>query len=377
MDLPVRLSCSFVGEAEAQAVQRVIEKGFLGMGPEVGEFESELQSFLGGSTQVVCVNTGTSALHLGLQALGLGVGDEVLVPTITYVASFQAISATGATPVACDVLEDTVFINLEDAQKRITSATKAIMPVHYAGASEQIGDVYSFAEAHNLRVVEDAAHAFGGMQNDSIVGSQGDIVCFSFDGIKNITSGEGGAVCTRDAEIADKVRDALRLGVHNVSLLTKKDLVAGDFDILEQGWRYHMSDLMAAIGRVQLSRVKELSKARVERALAYNALFETIDNVRVLNANYGAVVPHIYPIFVAVEKRDLIRQKLSEQNIQSGLHYKPNHLHRLYNLQDREVLPFPVAEHLYESMLTLPLQPLLSDGEQEQVFSLIKETLDA
>ena len=157
----IRLSRSSVGAEEKAALARVIDGGYLGMGEEVRLFEEEIAAYLGGNRFVTCVATGTAALHMAVSCLDLGAGDEVLVPTITYVACFQAIRATGATPVACDVRPGDIFIDPADAERRITGRTKAIMPVHYAGSAAGLEDIYSLARKHGLRVIEDAAHSFG------------------------------------------------------------------------------------------------------------------------------------------------------------------------------------------------------------------------
>src|ERR1700686_479760 len=197
----MRLSKSVIGTLEQEAVHQVLERGFLGTGTETQAFEQELAAYIGGEVQVVCTNTGTAALQLALQACDIGTGDEVLVPSLTFVATFQAISATGATPVACDVEESTGLLDLRDAGQRITKRTKAIMPVHYASAVGDLDAIYAFGMTHGLRVVEDAAHAFGCTYQEKRIGSLGEVACFSFDGIKNITSGEGGAVVSRNPEI--------------------------------------------------------------------------------------------------------------------------------------------------------------------------------
>src|SRR5450759_1400654 len=205
--------------------------------------------FIGGNRQVICVNTGTAALQLAVQACGIGRGDDVLVPTLTFVSCFQAVSATGATPVACEVLRDNGCLDPEDAARRITAHTKAIMPVHYASGAGKLYDVYALAKKHGLRVIEDAAHAFGGTRNGARVGATGDVVCFSFDGIKNITSGEGGAVVTSDAAVANRIKDARLLGVEKDTEKRYTGKRSWEFDVTAQGWRYHMSNVFAALGR--------------------------------------------------------------------------------------------------------------------------------
>ncbi|MCK6622835.1 MAG: DegT/DnrJ/EryC1/StrS family aminotransferase [Calditrichaceae bacterium] len=368
----VRLSKSVIGEKEIAAVTQILQKEFLGMGPEVQAFENDLAVFIGDNRQVVCVNTGTAALHLAVQACGIGPGDEVIIPSLTYLASYQAISATGATPVSCDVLLETGTIDPEDAAKRITPRTRAIMPVHYASGWGRLEQVYDLAQKHGLRVIEDAAHAFGGIYKGRRVGASGDIVCFSFDGIKNITSGEGGAVVTADPQIAEYVRDARLLGVQKDTEKRYARERSWEFDVTIQGWRFHMSDIMAAIGRVQLKRLEEFTTIRVRLAKNYARLLKEIPNIRLLNIEYGPVIPHIFPIFIGQDKRDKVRQALIDNNIQCGIHYKPNHLLSRYNLG----YSLPVTEKLYQETLTLPLHPDVTEEQQEKICDIIRQCGD-
>ena len=370
----IRLSKSSVGDAEAAALAEVIHDGRLGMGASVASFENELAAFIGGARRVVCVNTGTSALHLALQACGISAGDEVLVPTLTYVASFQAISATGATPVACDVRESDCSLDVADAEKRITERTRAIMPVHYASGPGSLDEVYALARRFNLRVIEDAAHAFGCTRNGAPVGSTGDVVCFSFDGIKNITAGEGGAIVTADEAVAQCARDGRLLGVEND---TAQRLAGGrswEFDVHQQGWRYHMSNLCAAIGRVQLGRLRgEFAPKRIQIASLYQELFaECLPACRVLPLRYGPIVPHIFPLVIENGTRDAVRRALLADGVECGIHYKPNHLLSLYG---GGRIPLPAAEALYGKLLTLPLHPELETEDVERVAGIVKRAL--
>ena len=247
----IRLSKSTVGPLEANAVAQAVQRGYLGMGADVQAFENELAEFIGGNRHVMAVSNGTAAVQLAVQACGIGPGDEVLVPTLTFVATFQAISATGAIPVACDIEPRRAQLDVSDAARRITARTRAIVPVHYASCPGDLDQVYELAAAHGLRVIEDAAHAFGGYYNGRRAGATGDVVCFSFDGIKNITSGEGGAVVTSDAEVAERVRDARLLGVEKDTDKRYAGARSWEFDVTHQGWRYHMSNIFAALGRTQ------------------------------------------------------------------------------------------------------------------------------
>lgn len=356
---PIRLSRSIVGHDEVLAVSRVLlEDGYLGMGKTVEAFEEDLAFFLQVPVErVICVSSGTAALHLAVQAI-VKPEDEVLVPSLTYVACFQAISATGAVPVACEVLSNSALLDLEDAKQRLSSRTKVVMPVHYAGYPGDLDSVYHFAKQHDLRVVEDAAHAFGCVYNSKKIGSFGDNVCFSFDGIKNITSGEGGAVVTQDADVAHYIRDARLLGVQKDTEKRYKGERSWEFDVQRVGFRYHMSNIMAAIGRVQLQKLEdEFALKRKTLAQLYRERLSKIDGVTLLETDLENVIPHILPIRVLNGNRDKLRNYLELKDIQTGIHYKPNHLLSLFG---GGAIRLPVTERLYEELLSLPLHPGLS-----------------
>ena len=371
----VRLSKSVVGAAEKAALSKVIDEGYLGMGRFVQDFEEKLGEYLG-VEHVICVNSGTAALQLALMGAGLKSGDEVLVQSLTYVASFQAITAAGLKPVPCEISPPTCTIDLRDAEERLTARTKAIMPVHYASRVGDLDKIYEFAEKHSLRVIEDAAHAFGTLYKGKLVGSFGDVSCFSFDGIKNITSGEGGAVVTADRKVADFVKDARLLGV-------KKDTdkrYAGDrsweFDVTDQGYRYHMSNLFAAIGLVQLERFdKEFKPRRQELARDYTKALKDLKGIELFSDNgddYDEIVPHIFPVRVLGKRRDALREHLIKANIECGVHYYPNHLLTYYKDGGARL---PVTERLYGELLSLPLHPDLTGEMQERVIDAVLEFL--
>ena len=356
----IRLSKSCIGDAEKQAVLGVLDREHLGMGVEVQQFEDALSEFFG--RQTVCVINGTAALHLSLQACGVGPGDEVLVPSLTYVASFQAISATGALPVACDINEETYLLDLVDAEKRITKNTKAIMPVHYTGGVGDLNVIYEFANKYNLKVIEDAAHAFGTTFNNKRVGSFGDIVCFSFDGIKNITSGEGGCIVTDDETILEKVRDARLLGVEKDTNKRYADERSWNFETTTQGWRYHMSNIMAAIGIEQLKRFPLYAKKRQQLAIQYDQLFTDHSSIQPLPRDYKTVVPHIYVVRIfGMKNRKEIQQKMLEKGVQVGYHYQPNHW--LSYFKNDKALPLSVTESVFPEIMSLPLHPDLSNND--------------
>ena len=367
----IRLSKSVVGEEEKNALARAIDVGYLGMGIEVQQFEQEIRDFLETDQEVICVNTGTAALHLSLQSLGIGLGDDVLVPSLTYVATFQAVSATGAKPVACDVTEDKAFIDIVDAEKRLTSRTKAIIPVHYGSNSDGMDDVYLFAKKHGLRVIEDAAHSFGCSRNGLRVGANGDITCFSFDGIKNITSGEGGAIVTGDQKVARAIKDARLLGVEKDTDKRYAGQRSWIFDVTDQGWRYHMSNLMAAIGREQLRKLDKFSTRRTVLAQHYVSELTGIPNLALLDFEYKTIVPHIFPIRVLGGRRDQLAAILAEKQIETGIHYQPNHLLTFY----ASAYSLPVTEALAKELLSIPLHPDITDDDQTRVIETIRQAM--
>ncbi len=348
----IKLSSSDISSKEISNVNKVLKNQFLGMGKMVFNFEKKLENFFG--SYVACTVNGTAALHLALQAAGVKRNDEVLVPSITYVASLQAITATGARPVICDVNINDGLISLKDAKKRLSKKTKAIMPVYFAGYSGDINKIYKFAFKNKLKVIEDAAHAFGSKYNRKKIGSTGDFVCFSFDGIKNITSGEGGCVVSKSKKIINRIKDLRLLGVKRDSIQRYKGDKSWIYKVEEQGWRYHMSDIMASIGLVQLNRFNELSKKRKNLAKYYDFLLKKIDWVETVRFNVGEVVPHIYVIKI---NKNFSKKKLIEYfkkfKIQIGLHYYPTHRIKYFNKYSNN--NYQNSEVFYKYALTLPL----------------------
>lgn len=367
----IRLSKSCIGEAEKLAVMGVLDREYLGMGAEVQQFEKALTDFFG--RPAVCVVNGTAALHLALQACNIGSGDEVLVPSITYLSSFQAISATGAKPVACDIEKDSLMLDLTDAEKRLTPQTKAIMPVHYSGGVGNQEQIYAFAARYGLRVIEDAAHAFGTFYKGVRVGASGDISCFSFDGIKNITSGEGGCIVTDDEDVLEALRDARMLGVEKDTDKRYSGQRSWEFEVKNQGWRYHMSNIMAAIGIEQLRNFDKVANKRKKLAMLYDLLLSGQSEIIPLVRDYEQVVPHIYVVLIpGMMDRKSLQNNLLKSNIQTGIHYQPNHWLSLYH--DPNAKPLPITELVFPQMLTLPLHSDLSETDIKTVVdALLKE----
>ena len=370
----IRLSKSSISTLEKKNVVKILSKEFLGMGQEVQLFENNLIKFFKNKKRkVVAVSSGTAALQLALQSLNLKNNAEVLVPSLTYLSSFQAISANRLRPVPCDVNEKTMTIDINDLKRKINSKTKVIMPVHYAGGAGNLNEIYAIAKKKSLRVVEDAAHAFGTIYNKKLIGSFGDIVCFSFDGIKNITTGEGGCVISQDKKIIQKIQDLRLLGVHRDSEKRYSKSRSWDFNVTDQGWRYHMSNIMAAIGNIQLKRFKSLSNKRKSLAKKYDKLLINHEKIRVIKHNYSDVVPHIYPVrILGLKDRIGLIKFFKKQNIEVGFHYKPNHLLDFYK---NYKVHLPNTEKIFPELLTLPLHPDLRLNDVVKISNILTKNI--
>ena len=355
----IRLSKAFVGQEELKQVERVLyDTVNFGLGIHVQEFEEKLKIFLRTDYDVIAVNTGTSALHLALEALNAPAGAEVLVPSITFVASYSAISAAGLIPVSCEVLTPSCHIDPVDAARRVTDKTVAIMPVAYAGVDFDRESIYQLAQKHNLRVIEDDAHAFGSRTHcDKMIGSVGDIICFSFDGIKNITCGEGGAIVTNDKELARKIKIMRSLGIEKDVDLRYQGQRAWEYDVAIQGYRYHMSNINAAIGVAQLERFPSvMTKKRTLWECYYeNIASNQLENYVTPTQKFDSrSCVHIMSCLLSTNlSRKEVMEKLRAQGIESGFHYVPNHLHTKY----RANYKLNVAEDLGHRLLSLPFHP--------------------
>ena len=368
----IRLSKSKIGEEEKSAVKNVLDKEYLGMGEEVGVFEKDLSNFFSRTT--LCVSSGTAAVQLALEACNIGSGDEVLVPSMTYVATFQAIKATGAEPIACDINEETCLIDLKDALSKLSNNTMAIIPVHYTGGVGNLAELYDFASKNKLRVIEDAAHAFGTTYKNKLVGSFGDIACFSFDGIKNITSGEGGCIVSNDSKVIENIKNSRLLGVEKDSDKRYNNSRSWNFDVSRQGWRYHMSNIMAAIGIQQLKKITKFAIKRKQIATAYDKLLSSNQNIIFLNRDYKNVVPHIYVVRIKdLIDRDGLREAMLIEGIEIGVHYNPNHFLSFFKLNKNIVLP--VTEKVYKEIISLPIHPDVSYDDVEFVIQTLKKLL--
>ncbi len=358
----------FLGPEEVQAVQRVFESRWLGLGAFTQEFERVLREFLG-VRHVIAVSSGTAALHLALDILDLQPGDEVLVPTLTFVATSQAVVMAGATPVFCDVEAETFNLDVDDAASRITARTKAILPVHYGGTACDMDAVRTLAAEARLKVIEDAAHAFGSTYKGRKIGTIGDLTCFSFDPVKAITCGEGGAIATNDRDLADRAALRRILGITKDAWSRQETVQPWSYEVDGPGFRYHMSNINAAIGLEQMKRFAAFRERRCEIAGRYDEALAGIPGLTLRKQHLPETCPFFYVVRVLDGRRDALMDHLKHNGIMTGVHYIPNHLHRAF-AERRTSLP--VAERLGREILTLPLFYEMTDEQVDRVIAAVR-----
>lgn len=358
-------------EAIAEVVA-CLRSGWLTMGPRVERFEAALAQRLGGPEVIAC-SSGTAGLWLALTALGLEPGDEVLTSSLTFVATFNAISRVGVIPVPVDIRPDTLQLDVAAAARALSPRTKAIMPVHFGGRPVDCDALYAFAEAHGLRVVEDASHAIGAAWKGEPIGAFGDVQVFSFHPNKNLTTADGGCVVTRDRRLAEQVR-LLRL--HGARRASSGG--AQPYDIVVDGLKWVMTDLQASIGLHQLPLLDGCNRRRAELADAYRAALAERGDLWLPPAA-GADITHAWHLFSVQARehdRDAVRSALAERGVATGLHYPLPHLSTWY----RRTFGFspglcPVAEDVAARIFSLPLFPGLTDEQQARVVRHLIEVL--
>lgn len=364
-----------VGERELAAISEVFDSRWLGMGTVARAFELRIAEIVGAS-HAVAVGSGSAALHLALAALELEPDDEVIVPSMTFVSCPQAVSAVGARPVFCDVSEDTAAIDVDHVERLVTPRTRAVMPVHYAGFPCELDELANLAGAHGFAIVEDAAHAFGSAYRDRMIGAVGDLTCFSFDPVKNITCGEGGAVTTDDDELADKVRLWRNLGVARDSWTRRGERRPWYYEASVIGLRSHLPDINAAIGLTQLERWEETRLRKRELLRRYLGGLEDVDGVVPITGDVDTAFPFLCAVRVLDGRRDGLLDHLAGDGIQAWVHFVPNHLHPAFvDAGQRTVLP--VTERLYGELLTLPLYADLADDDVDRVVASVRSFCEA
>jgi dTDP-4-amino-4,6-dideoxygalactose transaminase len=357
----VPLSDVEVDDDLAAAVEEVLRSGWWSMGPKVAEFERGFADYCGASHALAVAN-GTAALHLALLAVGCGPGDEVILPSLTFVAAANCVTNTGAVPVFCDVHgDDDLNMDPDDVAAVITPATKAVVVFHYGGHPCRIDALLELAERHGLVVIEDAAHAPGSRWNGAMCGTFGQIGCFSFFSNKNMPVGEGGMVVTSDPELAERLR---LLRSHGMTTLTwdRHRGHASTYDVVAPGFNYRLDELRAAMGLVQLERLDAANRRRARIVARYRAAIDGVNGLSMPfpDAN-GSTAHHLAVLLVPPgSDRDRFRGQLEQARIQTSVHYPPIHLFSGY-LRRGHRRTLPETERLGQRLVTLPLYPHLDD----------------
>jgi perosamine synthetase len=305
-----------------------------------------------------------------MDGFGIKAGDEVIVPSLTFCATIQAITALGAIPVFCEVHEEDLNINIADVKKRITKKTKAIICVHYCGNACDMDSLLQIGKEHNLLIVEDAAHAFGSSYKGKKIGSFGDVTCFSFDPIKNLTTGEGGAVVLSNNDVAEEIRRKRILGIDKDTWHRYRNERSWFYEVTTQGYRYHMSNINAAIGLAQMKKFDSFVKKKKAIVKKYDDAFKNLKGLRLLELNLEETAPFTYITRVLDGKRDIAMEFLKTKGVGTGVHYIANHIQPFFS---KYSTPLPVTDKLWKEILTLPLYFDMSDADVDLVIQSVKE----
>ncbi|MCY0856206.1 DegT/DnrJ/EryC1/StrS family aminotransferase [Cupriavidus sp. D39] len=372
-----------IGEEEIAEVVATLRSGWVTTGPKTKQFEADFAAFLGGGVEAIAVNSATAGLHLALEAVGVGPGDEVITTTHTFTATAEVIRYLGADPVFVDVSADTLCIDTDAIEKAITPRTRAIMPVHFGGRAADMGRIIAIARKHDLRVIEDAAHALPATSDGQLVGTlDTDATVFSFYANKTITTGEGGMVVTRDPEIAKRAK-IMRL--HGISRDAFDRFVSTApswyYEIVAPGFKYNMTDVASAIGIHQLKKANAFHQRRAVIAARYDEALADLPLVLPPHAQTGDIHSwHLYVIQLADGapcSRDALIDHLFKQGIGCSVHYIPLHLQPYWRDQ-YHLTPemFPVSQRIYERTLTLPLYTRMRDEDVERVIKSVRDAFN-
>ncbi|MBD2813267.1 DegT/DnrJ/EryC1/StrS family aminotransferase [Xenorhabdus sp. Flor] len=373
-----------IGQPEINEVIDSLKMGWITTGPKAKKFEQDFVQYLGSDIEAIAVNSATAGLHLALEAIGIQSNDEVIVPTYTFTATAEVVRYLGANPVFVDSLPNSLNVDPEAIRKAITPKTKAIIPVHFAGLSCNMDEIISIAKEFNLKIVEDAAHAFPTIYNGKKIGTlDTDVTVFSFYANKTMTTAEGGMLVSRNPDI---IKRAKVMRLHGISKDAfdryQSKTPAWYYEVIEPGFKYNMPDICAAIGIHQLKKIDLFQKKREKMAKFYDEELKNLPLIlpaKPLNSD-SQHAWHLYPIRLKDEvkiSRDDFIIKMSEKNIGCSVHFIPLHKHPIwrdtYSLCDKD---FPVAEKNFHKIVSIPLYTKMTKDDQIRVINAIKEILE-
>ena len=375
--LKVPFFAPWITKVDKKAILDALDATLLTDGPKLREFESAFARFTG-AKYAIGVSNATAALQLCIKSLGIGSGDEVIVPDMTFVATANAVMLSGATPVFADVENETMNISAESIRDKINSKTKAILPVHFAGKVCDIIKITKIAKENNLSVIEDCAHAIGARYGKKHVGNFGNAGCFSFYPTKNITTIEGGMIITNSKKIADYVSSARNHGLNKTLVQRYSSGKPWDYDMIESGWNYRLDEIRSALGLSQLGRIKKLNAQRKKIFEYYNKRLNGINGL--ITPQSSVLDDHVYHLYIMKVKknnnvsRDELFTKLEEYGIKTTVHYKPLHMFTAFKKLKSDNLEN--SERLYEEIISLPFYPNIPKKHQDYVIDCIRKTME-
>lgn len=358
-------------EEDIAAATAVLRSIFLTTGTVTRDFEAKFSDYTG-LPYLVALNSCTAALHLSLLAYDIGVGDEVIVPAMTFIATATAVMHTGATPVVVDCLPESGLIDPVQLERAVTSKTKAIVPVHLYGSLADMRAIRAIADRHGLRVIEDAAHCIEGERDGVRPGQLGDTVCYSFYATKNLACGEGGALGTKDPAIAEKVRILRTHGMSREAADRYTDRYQ-HWDMVALGWKYNPTDILSALLIRQLERLDETLVQRERVWERYTRLLEGMGHLRLPDVP-GKSACHLFTIWVAPERRDEILHRLQAMNIGVAVNYRAIHTLRYFR-ENFGYRPesFPIAADIGARTISLPFYPSLDEEQSVYIAGCLRE----
>jgi len=365
-----------IGEEEINEVVDSLRSGWVTTGPKVKRFEEDMASYIG-ARHTIAVNSCTAALHIALTALEIGPGDDVLVPTLTFCSTANVVLHLGARPVLVDV-DENGHVCLESAEAHITSATRAIIPVHYAGVACDLEAVRGFADRHGIEVVEDAAHAIGCTWKNQKIGATGRAIAFSFYATKNMTTGEGGLIATEDSKLAEHMRALSLHGMSRDAWKRYSETGSWYYEVLDAGYKDNMTDIQAAIGIHQLRKLDGFIARRQEIAARYDEAFSGLNafdlpqRLPQRNHIYHLYTIRLKPGTLKINRAEFI-DELRRLKIGTSVHFIPLHRHPLFQrITNTATERFPNAEKIYQGTLSLPLYPKMSDQDVEDAITAVQ-----
>ena len=364
----------WISEDDKKIINKTLSQSMLTLGPQLEKFEEDFCKY-SKSKYAVAVSNCTAALHLSLMALEIGKDDEVIIPDLTFVADANAVLACNAKPVVADINKENFFLSISNVKKNITKKTKAIIPVHIYGQVCNIDEILDLAKDHNLKVVEDCAHAVGTFHKSKHVGTLGNTGCFSFYPTKNITTAEGGMVTTNSKEIAEKVRQLRSHGMTKSLKSRYSSEYPWVFDIVEPGYNYRLDEIRSALGITQLKRIKKINELRKKASLHYHKNLQNIPGIILPDmVNDKSHSYHLYTIRVTKPfkfSRNQLYKKLKDNGIRTTVYWMPIHEYSAYRKFAKKSNIVNTTK-IYDEILALPLFPNISKKHQDAVIKVIK-----